>query len=120
MRQILVVDDEHEVCRSLQEYLSLKGYEVAYATTGEAAWEIIRHQPPMLVLLDICLPGMGGVELLVRLKDAWPDLPVLMVTAVNEQELGRQTLKLGALDYITKPIDLSYLETSILASLFAH
>lgn len=115
--KILVVDDEINICHFLQKHLSGRGYEVGYATRGEDALEHIAVDPPNMVLLDIRMPGMGGVELLARIRQKSPDIAVVMVTAVYEEELGRQCLKLGALDYITKPIDLRYLETSILSGL---
>lgn len=116
--KILVVDDEIGICHFLQKHLSSRGYEVDYATRGEDALEHLAVDPPHMVLLDIRMPGMGGVELLAKIRQKGPDIAVVMVTAVHEEELGRQCLKMGAVDYITKPIDLRYLETSILSGLY--
>ena len=67
-------------------------------------------------MLDVGMPGMGGVEALLRIKEEMPEVAVIMLSAVHEEELARQCMKMGASDYITKPIDLGYLERSIMAT----
>ena len=113
MAKVLVVDDEPEAVELLVEFLSSKGYEVLTATSGEEALRRVREDRPHLVLLDIRMPKMSGLEVLKRIREIDPEMGVIMVTAVNEEDVGRQALELGAFDYIVKPLDLKYLERSL-------
>lgn len=115
--RVLVIDDEPEVGAFLQQYLCSRGYKVDYVLGAEEGLRKIRNDPPQVVLLDIRMPGMGGVEALLKIKQLSPETKVIMVTAVQEEELATLTLKLGATDYVTKALDLNYLETSLLAAL---
>ena len=114
MDKILVVDDEYEVVRLLQKFLKSKGYDVDTATSGAEAIEKVRTGKPQMVLLDIIMPRMGGLDTLKEIKKIDPDVAVIMVTAVIDEELVKRALELGAYDYITKPIDLKYMETTVL------
>ncbi len=111
MKRILVVDDEIEACKALQEFLSLKGYEVHTAMDGATAIGKVEEFRPHIVLLDLIMPGMGGMEVLKEIKKVDPSVGVIMVTVVNDHAQAKETLELGAYDYITKPVDLNYLET---------
>ena len=113
MAKVLVVDDEPEAVELLVEFLSSKGYEVLTATSGEEALRRVREDRPHLVLLDIRMPKMSGLEVLKRIREIDPEMGIIMVTAVNEEDVGRQALELGAFDYIVKPLDLKYLERSL-------
>lgn len=113
MAKVLVVDDEPEAVELLVEFLSSKGYEVLTATSGEEALRRVREDRPHLVLLDIRMPKMSGLEVLKRIREIDAEMGVIMVTAVNEEDVGRQALELGAFDYIVKPLDLKYLERSL-------
>jgi len=101
MPRVLVVDDEPDALELLQAFLGAKGYEVLTAAD------------PHLILLDVRMPKMTGLEVLKRVREIDRDVGVIMVTAVNEEETGRQALQMGAFDYITKPLDLKYLERSL-------
>ena len=111
MRKILVVEDEITICNVLREFLSLKGYEVYTALDGPAAIAKVKEFRPHIVLLDIIMPGMGGIQVLKEIKKVDPRAGVIMVTGVGDNELGRRALELGAYDYITKPVNFDYLET---------
>jgi two-component system response regulator AtoC len=113
MAKVLVVDDEPEAVELLVEFLSSKGYEILTATSGEEALRRVREDRPHLVLLDIRMPKMNGIEVLKRIREIDPEMGIIMVTAVNEEDVGRQALELGAFDYIVKPLDLKYLERSL-------
>jgi len=113
MAKVLVVDDEPEAVELLVEFLSSKGYEVLTATSGEEALRRVREDRPHLVLLDIRMPKMSGLEVLQRIREIDAEMGIIMVTAVNEEDVGRQALELGAFDYIVKPLDLKYLERSL-------
>ena len=113
MAKVLVVDDEPEAVELLVEFLSSKGYEILTATSGEEALRRVKEDRPHLVLLDIRMPKMSGLEVLKRIREIDAEMGIIMVTAVNEEDVGRQALELGAFDYIVKPLDLKYLERSL-------
>jgi DNA-binding response OmpR family regulator len=117
--RVLIVDDEPQIGEFLSEFLSEKGYEVFYAESGEEGLTYIKRVRPHLVLLDVRMSGMGGLETLRIAKEIDPRIGVIMVTSLHEEEVGREALKLGAVDYITKPIDFDYLETSLMYKLSA-
>jgi len=116
---LLVVDDEPAVRELLKEYLELKGYVVITASTGAEALTAVQEQRPRLILLDILMPGMDGLAILQRIRRIDPTVGVIMLTAVGDEEIAKEALRQGAYDYITKPVDLAYLELAILAKL-AH
>ena len=113
MPRILVVDDEPDAVELLQEFLTAKGYEVITAADGEEALRKVKEDRPHLILLDVRMPKMNGLEVLRRVRQIDHEIGIIMVTAVSEEETGRQALELGAFDYITKPLDLKYLEQSL-------
>lgn len=115
MMKILVVDNEIEVINLLLEFLRRNKYPTEKAMNCKETLEQIEKFHPDIVLLDIYLPDGGGVGLLKIIKQKYPDIIVIMVTGLIDKEIGLQSLELGAADYITKPIDLNYLETSVLA-----
>jgi len=113
MPRVLVVDDEPDAVELLTEFLRAKGYEVITASDGEEALRKVKEDRPHLILLDVRMPKLNGMEVLRRVREIDREVGVIMVTAVNEEETGREALKLGAFDYITKPLDLKYLEKSL-------
>lgn len=117
MERILVVDDEIEVCNALKEFFDSKGYETHIALSGKTALSKVKEIKPHIVLLDIIMPGMGGVDVLKEIKKIDPTAEVIMVTAVADHELAKRTLELGAHDYITKPLNLDYLETVVITKI---
>lgn len=117
MAKILVVDDEVKACELLKRFLEAKGYDVITSNSGEDAVEKVRNEKPNVILLDIKMPGMDGTEVLKRVREFDKDVGIIMVTAVKEEDVGKEALKSGADEYITKPIDFEYLETSILVDL---
>lgn len=102
MRKVLVVDDEPHIRTVLRGFLQAEGFEVAEAADGEAALSEIRRQRPDLVLLDIMLPGIDGLEVLRRLR-TFSDAYVILVTARTEEVDTLVGLAVGADDYVTKP-----------------
>ncbi len=104
--KILVVDDEHLIRWSLEQNLKKQGYEVFTAGTGEDALRIAREEQPELVLLDYHLPGIDGLEVLLRLKEMDEEILVIMVTAQGGLETAVNTMRHGAYDYINKPFNL--------------
>ena len=110
MRKVLVVDDEPQAVEFLEEFLTAKGYAVVGASGGEEALRRLKEERPHLMLLDIRMPVMGGLEVLRRAREIDREVGIVMVTAVNEESMGREALRMGAYDYITKPLDFDYLE----------
>jgi two-component system response regulator AtoC len=113
--RILIVDDEEVIRTSIALYLRQEGYQVDVCATGEEGLRRIEEVGPDLVLLDVKLPMLGGLDILKRakalkLKD---DLIVVMITAFGSIESAVQAMKAGAYDYITKPLDLDELEVTI-------
>ena len=113
MPRVLVVDDEPVAVELLHAFLADKGLEVLTASDGEEALRQVKEHRPHLILLDVRMPKLNGLEVLKRVREIDHEVGVIMVTAVNEEETGREALKLGAFDYITKPLDLPYLERSL-------
>ncbi|MBI2131222.1 MAG: response regulator [Candidatus Tectomicrobia bacterium] len=113
MPRMVIVDDEPEVLEELAEVFGEYGYEIDTAHGGEEALRKVKEKRPHLMLLDIRMPGMSGLEVLRRVRKLDPSLGIIMVTAVMEENLAKEAMTLGAFDYITKPIDLDYLRTSV-------
>jgi len=108
-QKILVVDDEHLIRWSLEQNLKKQGYEVITAGSGEEAMKLIQEDTPDLMLLDVQLPGMNGMEVLEKVKEAEEDVIVIMVTALGVLETAVKAMRLGAYDYINKPFNLDEL-----------
>ena len=107
--KLLVVDDEHLIRWSLEQNLKKQGYEVVTAGSGEDALRLLREEQPDLVLLDIQLPGMSGLDVLEKIKEHDDDIIVIMVTANSGLENAVNAMRLGAYDYISKPFNLDEL-----------
>ncbi len=117
MTRILVVDDEVEVLGMLEAFLSAKGYTVHTAQSGRGALELVKEVRPHIVLLDIMMPEMSGIEVLKKIKAMDPAIGVVMATAIKDEELAKKTMELGAYDYIVKPFNLNYLENVLLVKM---
>jgi len=113
MRKILVVDDEQDICDFVKNFFQERGYEVLTALGGEEALEITKKEKPELVLLDIKMKGMDGIATLKHIKEMNKDQKVIMVTALEDQDKIAEACKLGACEYITKPLMLDYLEQTV-------
>ena len=105
-KTILIVDDEESICQTLGGILTDEGYEVVTAASGEDALRILEEEPPNLVVLDIWLPGMDGIEVLKTIKAAHPHLQVVMMSGHGTIETAVKATKLGAFDFIEKPLSL--------------
>lgn len=102
---VLVVDDDSSLRRVMKMQLEEAGYQVALASDGEQAGVIIDEQRPKLVITDLLMPGMGGLELLKQIRDNRLETTVIMITAFGSVETAVEAMKSGAYDYVTKPID---------------
>ncbi|MBW1675087.1 MAG: response regulator [Deltaproteobacteria bacterium] len=101
--EILVIDDEVVVGNSIRKILTPKGYHVEHAETPDAAMEILSERPVDMVLLDMKIPGVKGLDLLRTIKEENPTTPVVMITGYATVETAVESIKLGATDYVPKP-----------------
>jgi signal transduction histidine kinase len=111
--QLLLVDDEPGILKVLGISLADRGYRVLTAENGEGALRVFHEARPEIILTDIKMPGMDGIELLKRIKEESPNTEVIMITGHGEMELAIQSLKYDASDFITKPIDDEALEIAL-------
>ena len=109
MRQMLIVDDEPDICDCLQHFFSSRGFAVACAFSGEEAMTRLAEAPVDVILLDIVLPGIHGIEVLRRVKELCPEVRVVMVTALDQAEQRVEAQRYGASGYVPKPFDFSEL-----------
>lgn len=107
MRHMLIVEDERDLCACLEDYFTAKGFSVVSVFSGEEALERLMAGPADVVLLDILLPGLSGLEVLKRLRKLQPRARIIMVTALDQVELRAEARLYGAAAYITKPFDFS-------------
>src|SRR5256885_4441678 len=114
--RILVVDDEPQLTRVLLRGLSAKDYEVRVAGDGEFALQTFRDWPPALVITDLAMPNMGGLELCRRLREI-SDVPIIVLSVRGEEKSKVEALDAGADDYVTKPFGMDELMARIRATL---
>ncbi|MFH1201703.1 MAG: response regulator [Candidatus Omnitrophota bacterium] len=113
MVKVLVVDDEMDFCKSLEEILTREGYQVIVANSGSEAIEKVETERPQLILLDIRMPQMDGLQTLERIRQIDREAVITMVTVVKDTSVEQKTIRLGAVNYITKPLDLDLLKRSL-------
>jgi two-component system response regulator HydG len=104
MNKILVIDDDVDMCLLLKRFLTKNGYEVTLAHNGKKALEELEHLEPNLVLCDFRLEDIDGKELLIKIKEKYPQTPVIIVTGYSDIKVAVDVMKLGAYDYVTKPL----------------
>ncbi len=115
MVKILVVDDEIDVCDFVKLFFEERNFRVFTALGGQEALRLLRKEKPHLILLDIRMREMDGIETLRRIREIDKEVKVIMVTALEEQDKMRAAQKLGASKYVTKPLVLEELEATVLA-----
>ena len=106
---ILIVDDEEAIRELLGEFVAMKGYQFSVAENGAQAYDLIKLEKPALVICDISMPGMSGLELLEKIRMEGFHSAMVMLTAHAEHTRVIEALRLGAIDYTTKPFDPSEL-----------
>ena len=105
LKKVLIVDDDPDFCDVLRDFLRSKGFEVAITLSGERALLAYMQEKPDVVLLDIQMPGPHGLEILRELKVLDQGANVIIVTAIEDDEIVMRAMADGALDYIIKPVD---------------
>lgn len=113
MSSILIVDDDAQLRQSFERLLSQEGYEVRTAPTGESGIEAVKQKLPDLVIMDIRMPGMNGLEAFKAMRAIEPKLPVIIMTAFGTTDTAIEATKLGAFDYVLKPFDIPDILTVI-------
>jgi DNA-binding NtrC family response regulator len=111
--KVLLVDDEEDFVSTLAERLALRGVEARTAFNGEQALKAVATDPPQVVVLDVMMPGMSGLEVLKRIKEDFPALPVILLTGIGSAKEGVDGIRLGAFDYLMKPLQLEELTNKI-------
>ena len=107
--RILIVDDEEELVSALRERLNLRGFQAQGVTTGAAALELIEEAAFDVVLLDIKMPELGGLEVIRQIKDLRPRLQVVLLTGHGSVKSVEEGMALGAFDYLMKPVKIDNL-----------
>ncbi len=111
--RVLIVDDEEELVTTIAERLQLRGINAQIATDGETALKMIEENPPQVVVLDVMMPGIGGIEILQRMNAQNLKIPVILLTGYGSKEQGLEGMMQGAFDYLMKPCDLNILISKI-------
>ncbi len=104
MHKILVIDDDLDICQLLRRFLTKNGFTTLVAGTGKDGLELLEKERPDLVMTDFRLGDMDGVEILTRARETSPDIPVIIITGYSDIRSAVNVMKMGALDYITKPL----------------
>ncbi len=113
--KLMVVDDEIDICNFVKSFFEMRGFKVTTAMNGDEAMSKLLQDRPDIVILDVKMRRDGeGLEYLPKIKQALPTAKVMMVTGVEDEKTVETARKLGADDYITKPLVLEYLETNVL------
>lgn len=116
----MVVDDERDICNFVKSFFEMRGFQVSMALNGDDAMSILTKEKPDIVILDVMMRrSREGLEYLPQIKKALPASKVLMVTGVEDAETIETAKKLGADDYITKPLVLEYLENTVMKKIGA-
>jgi DNA-binding NtrC family response regulator len=113
MHRVLIVDDEEKIRSSLSQFLKDSGYETIEAGNGIEALQLSKDEKPVVILLDLKMPGMDGIECMEQLKSLDPDVPIIMITAHGDVPTAVKAVKLGAYDFMLKPPNFSLLGMAI-------
>jgi DNA-binding response OmpR family regulator len=117
MGKILIVDDNDNACYMLKSFLEEMGHDVTDSQSGADALEKVKNLKPDILLLDIIMEGMDGMEILRRVRLSNKNIGIIMVSGVSDEKICNEALDKGADEYITKPIDFKHLNECILVDL---
>lgn len=112
-KKVLIVDDQNGIRVLLMEVFSNEGYNTFQASNGRLALDIVRKESPDLVLLDMKIPGMDGLDILKHIKEIDAGIKVIMMTAYGELDMIKEATDLGALMHFTKPFDIDDLRVAV-------
>lgn len=111
--RLLLVDDEREFVETLADRLKMRDLDAAIANHGEEALAAVKKEEPDVIVLDLKMPGIDGIEVLKRVKEAYPNVEVIILTGHGSKKDEEKARKLGAFDYVNKPADLDALVSRI-------
>ena len=111
--KVLLIDDETEFVTTLAERLELRGFDVRTAEDGEAGLRMVQEREPQVVVLDLRMPGLGGMEVLDRLHRGHASIPVILLTGMGSTREGIEGMQRGAFDFMIKPVDIDALLAKI-------
>ena len=114
--RVLVVDDEIDFASALTARLSNRGFDAHFVSSGEDALQTVSERPCDVVVLDLKMPGMGGLEALRRIRSGYPDIKIIVLTGHGQVDSGIEGMRAGAADYLLKPIAIETLCTAIEAA----
>jgi DNA-binding response OmpR family regulator len=107
--KLLLVDDEEEFAATLAERLELRGFEVVTANDGEEALRLVQIDPPEVLVLDVRMPGLGGMDVLRKMRADHAHIPVILLTGLGSTAEGIEGMRLGAFDFLMKPVQIEAL-----------
>ncbi|MDD5173299.1 MAG: response regulator [Candidatus Omnitrophica bacterium] len=113
MAKILVIDDEIDICEMIKDFFGNMGYEVIYALTGQGGLDAFTLEKPSIVILDLCLKDMFGLEVLKKVKSVRPSCIIIIITGSALEEDKKEAMRLGADYYMAKPFSMSKLNETI-------
>lgn len=115
MSKVVIIDDDERICRAIERYLGLKGYKVWAAQNGRSGIKEVKRRKPDLVLLDVIMPEMNGLEVLRLLKEdrRTSQIPVVMLTGRSDDECISEALYGYAVEYLVKPVSMENLEQKV-------
>ncbi len=115
MKRILVIDDDVNICKMLERTFLLEGeYKIDMAHDGKTGLQKLKELNPHIILLDVMMPGMDGIETLKEIKKLDPEVGVVMITALEDEALAKKAISLGAYEYLVKPFSTDYLKTVVM------
>ena len=107
--RLLLVDDEEEFVKTLSERIRIRGFDADFVLSGETAMAMLTDSVPDVMVLDLKMPGMEGLEVLRQVKKRYPELPVLILTGHGSERDEAEARRVGAFDYLQKPVDIDTL-----------
>ena len=110
---VLIVDDEEELAKTIAERLEIRGIKCKTVSESDKALDLIKSQPPDVVVLDLMMPGIGGLGILKQIKSLDINVPVILLTGYGSKDMTIEGMNLGAFDYVLKPCNLDDLITKI-------
>jgi DNA-binding response OmpR family regulator len=111
--RVLLIDDEEEFASALAERLSLRGMRTSTCNRGEEGLKMIETDPPQVVILDMNMPGLSGMDVLARIRTDHPEIRVILLTGQSPREVEKAASGAGACDYLTKPVNIGELIVKI-------
>jgi DNA-binding response OmpR family regulator len=111
--KVLLVDDEEEFVTTLAERLEMRGFDPSIAISGDQALSMVQDKAFDLIVLDLMMPGIGGLEVMKQIKSANPDMPIILLTGQGSTKEGMEGMNQGAFDFLMKPLDIEELISQI-------